>query len=96
MKIFARENDLNFPYLLDDTQDIARSYGAVRTPDPFLFDNNRRLVYHGKINDAVEPGMSPTERTMEENIRKILRGERVEEDFDPSVGCSIKWIEKNN
>jgi peroxiredoxin len=96
MKRFAIENNFNFPYLFDKTQDIARSFGAVCTPDPFLFDKDRRLVYHGKINDALEPGMTPTERTIEENIKKVIRGEKIEKDFDPSVGCSIKWIENNN
>lgn len=88
---FSKENNLNFPYLMDDTQQIARSYGAVCTPDPFLFDQNRRLVFHGKINDAMEPEMTPQVNVMENNIRKILDGEIIEKDFDPSIGCSIKW-----
>jgi peroxiredoxin len=88
---FSKENYLNFPYLIDDTQQIARSYGAVCTPDPFLFDQNRRLVFHGKINDAMEPEMTPQVNVMENNIRKILNGEIIEKDFDPSIGCSIKW-----
>jgi peroxiredoxin len=88
---FSKENNLNFPYLIDDTQQIARSYGAVCTPDPFLFDQNRRLVFHGKINDAMEPEMTPQINVMENNIRKILNGEIIEKDFDPSIGCSIKW-----
>jgi peroxiredoxin len=88
---FSKENNLNFPYLIDDTQQIARSYGAVCTPDPFLFDQNRRLVFHGKINDAMEPEMTPQINVMENNIRRILDGEIIEKDFDPSIGCSIKW-----
>ena len=88
---FANERKLNFPYLIDDTQYIAKSYGAVCTPDPFLFDEQRRLVFHGKINDAVEPEMTPKIQVMENNIRKILKGEKIEKDFDPSIGCSIKW-----
>jgi peroxiredoxin len=88
---FFKENNLNFPYVIDDAQQIARSYGAVCTPDPFLFDQNRRLVFHGKINDAMEPEMTPQVNVMENNIRKILNGEIIEKDFDPSIGCSIKW-----
>ena len=88
---FANERKLNFPYLIDDTQYIAKSYGAVCTPDPFLFDEQRRLVFHGKINDAVEPEMTSKIQVMENNIRKILKGEKIEKDFDPSIGCSIKW-----
>ena len=88
---FYKENNLNFPYLIDDTQQTAKSYGAVCTPDPFLFDQKRRLMFHGKINDAMEPEMTPHVHVMESNIRKILNGEIIEKDFDPSIGCSIKW-----
>lgn len=88
---FAREYKLNFPYLIDDSQEIAKAFGAVCTPDPFLFDMEHRLVFHGKINDALEPEMAPKVPIMENNIRKILNGQKLEKDFDPSIGCSIKW-----
>jgi peroxiredoxin len=88
---FSKEHNLNFPYLLDDSQQVAKSYGAVCTPDPFLFDQNRRLIFHGKINDAMEPEMTPQMNVMENNIRKALDGKPIEKDFDPSIGCSIKW-----
>src|SRR5919198_554211 len=88
---FTREYKLNFPYLIDDTQLVAKAYGAVCTPDPFLFDQERRLVFHGRINDALEPEMTPKVSVMENNIRKVLKGEKIEKDFDPSIGCSIKW-----
>ncbi len=88
---FSKDYSLNFPYLIDDDQTVAKEFGAVCTPDPFLFDANKRLVFHGKINDALEPGMTPYSNTMEENINKILGGFAIEKDFDPSIGCSIKW-----
>ena len=88
---FTREYKLNFPYLIDDTQLVAKAYGAVCTPDPFLFDQERRLVFHGRINDALEPEMTPKVSVMENNVRKVLKGEKIEKDFDPSIGCSIKW-----
>ena len=91
MIIFANQHKLNFPYLIDESQDVARAYGAVCTPDPFLFDADRRLVFHGRINDALEPEANPSVPVMENNVRKLLRGERIEKDFDPSIGCSIKW-----
>ena len=91
MKIFAQNYGLNFPYLIDDSQVTAKQYGAMCTPDPFLFDSERRLVFHGRINDAVEPDMSPNIPVMENNIKKILNKENLEKDFDPSIGCSIKW-----
>jgi peroxiredoxin len=87
---FSSENRLNFPYLFDESQDVARAYGAVCTPDPFLFVD-RKLVFHGRINDAIEPQMQAKTHVMEDNIRKALKGERPEKDFDPSIGCSIKW-----
>lgn len=91
MKYFANEYNLNFPYLFDETQDVAKAYGAVCTPDPFLLDSNKTLVFHGKINDAVEPESKPRVHVMKENIMKLLNGEKLEKPFDPSIGCSIKW-----
>lgn len=91
MIVFADQHKLNFPYLIDESQDIARAYGAVCTPDPFLLDIDRKLVFHGRINDALEPEANPTVPVMENNVRKLLRGENIEKDFDPSIGCSIKW-----
>jgi peroxiredoxin len=88
---FSKACDLNFPYLIDDSQDIARAYGAVCTPDPFLFDSDLRLAFHGKINDALEPEATPRVPVMENNVRALLAGEKLRKDFDPSIGCSIKW-----
>ena len=48
-------------------------------------------MFHGRINDAMNPESQATRQIMEENIRKILDGQAIEEDFDPSIGCSIKW-----
>ncbi len=93
MKEFAKQNNLNFPYLIDETQEIAKLYGAVCTPDPFLFDSNKTLVFHGRINDAIEPASKPQKHIMHENIKKIINAEKIEKDFDPSIGCSIKWKE---
>jgi peroxiredoxin len=90
---FSERYNLNFPYLIDDTQSVAREYGAVCTPDPFLLDNQNKLVFHGRINDAMEPEAIPKIPVMENNVRKILEGKALDNDFDPSVGCSIKWKE---
>jgi peroxiredoxin len=89
---FGKEYKLNFPYLIDETQTIARSYGAVCTPDPFLFDDKRRLAYHGRISDAVDPQMSPKIPIVENNVMKLISGNSIEKKFFPSIGCSIKWI----
>lgn len=88
---FANLYNVNFPYLIDDSQDVARAYGAVCTPDPFLLDASGKLVFHGKINDAMEPEAKPSVPVMENNVRMLLEGKKIEKDFDPSIGCSIKW-----
>ena len=91
MKIIAQEKEIRFDYLVDGDQEIAKKYGAVCTPDPFLFDSERKLVFHGRIDNAMKPEDTATEKTMIDNIQKFLDGEKIEKDFDPSIGCSIKW-----
>jgi peroxiredoxin len=91
MKKFAKEKKIAFSYLVDDTQQAAKKYGAVCTPDPFLFDKNRKLVFHGRIDNAMKPEDKATEKTMITNIEKLLGGKPIAKDFDPSIGCSIKW-----
>jgi peroxiredoxin len=91
MKIIAQEKEIKFDYLVDGDQEIAKKYGAVCTPDPFLFDSERKLVFHGRIDNAMKPEDTSTEKTMIDNIQRFLDGEKIEKDFDPSIGCSIKW-----
>ncbi len=93
MKKIAGEKGIKFDYLVDDSQEIAKKYGATCTPDPFLFDKDRKLVFHGRIDNAMNPDDSVTEKTMIDNIEKLLANEKIEKDFDPSIGCSIKWKE---
>ena len=94
MKQTAKEKNFQFDYLVDETQEIAKKYGAVCTPDPFLFDSDKRLVFHGRIDDAMNPDAKVTEKVMINNIEKFLNGQKIEKDFDPSIGCSIKWKEQ--
>ncbi len=91
MKTFAKEYGIKFPYLHDESQEVARAYGAACTPDPFLFDENHMLLYHGRIDDQLHLGETVHEHTMEEVIRCMLEGKNPPEDFAPSMGCSIKW-----
>ena len=93
MKKVAREKGIKYDYLVDDSQEIAKKYGAMCTPDPFLFDKERKLVFHGRIDNAMNPDDTATEKTMITNIEKLLAGEKIEKNFDPSIGCSIKWRE---
>ena len=91
MQKVANEKGMKFDYLVDEKQDVAKRYGAVCTPDPFLFDEGRKLIFHGRIDNAMNPDATATENTMQENLKKFLAGEKIEKDFDPSIGCSIKW-----
>ena len=94
MKSIAKKNSLEIDYLLDETQEIAKKYGAVCTPDPFLFDSEKKLIFHGRIDDAMNPEAEVSEKVMINNIEKFLNGQKIEKDFDPSIGCSIKWKEQ--
>ena len=91
MKGFAKEKGIKFTYIVDETQQVAKRYGAVCTPDPFLFDQDRELIFHGRIDNALKPEDIAIEKTMALNIEKFLQGRKIEKDFDPSMGCSIKW-----
>ena len=76
MKKFVRKKDIKFAYLVDETQQVAKKYGAVCTPDPFLFDQDKRLVFHGRIDNAMSPEDVATEKTMILNIEKLLQGKK--------------------
>lgn len=91
MKAFARERRLNFHYLIDDSQKVARAYGAVCTPDPFLFDASGKLVYHGRLDGGQSMETTSQADVMESNIESLISGKKIERDFLPSQGCSIKW-----
>ncbi len=81
-----------FPYLFDESQDVARAYDAACTPDFFLFDKSRRLVYRGQFDDS-RPGngIPVTGRDLRKAADAVLAGETVSKDQKPSIGCSIKW-----
>ncbi|MBI2547879.1 thioredoxin family protein [Candidatus Woesearchaeota archaeon] len=80
-------------YLFDETQEVAKAYGAVCTPDPYVFDKNHTLIYHGRINDALTPDAKPTKHDLREVLDAYLTGKLIKEWFKPSMGCSIKWRE---
>ena len=88
----AGEAGYVFPYLFDETQEVAKAYTAACTPDFFLFDRDRRLAYRGQL-DASRPGngIPVTGGDLRAAIDAVLRGEAVAPDQRPSVGCSIKW-----
>lgn len=83
-------------YLRDESQAVAAAYGAVCTPDPFLFENDDgtfRLAYHGRIDDALSPDEEPSTYEMREVVEAVLANEEIPYDDRPSRGCSIKWKE---
>ena len=84
-------------YLRDESQSVADAYGAVCTPDPFLFareDDEWRLVYQGRLDDALDPDDEPTRFQIREALDAVIAGESVDVEWKPSRGCSIKWREK--
>ncbi|HEU5225444.1 MAG TPA: thioredoxin family protein, partial [Actinomycetota bacterium] len=89
---FAAANGWTFPYLVDETQEVARAYRAACTPDFFLFDADRALVYRGQLDDSrPSNGLPVTGEDLRAAIEAVLSGEPVSEDQRASIGCSIKW-----
>ena len=88
----AAQVGFDFPYLFDQRQEVAMAYTAACTPDPFLFDWDRRLVYRGQL-DGSRPGngVPVTGEDLRSAIDAVLADRPVPEDQRPSVGCSIKW-----
>ena len=81
-------------YLRDESQDVAQSYGAVCTPDPFLFERDGgafRLALHSRLDDAMSPDEAPTRHEMREAVEALLAGEAIPVEPTASRGCSIKW-----
>jgi peroxiredoxin len=92
MKLEAQEAGYPFPYLYDATQAVARAYHAACTPDFFLFDEDRRLVYRGQFDDSrLGNGLPVTGRDLRAALDAVLAGRPVSPDQKPSIGCNIKW-----
>jgi len=91
----ARDKGFNFPYLRDETQDIAKAYGALRTPHVFLLDASRKVVYHGRIDDNVNDPSAVTKQDLRLAIDETLAGRPVSNPVTEPVGCSVKWWGKD-
>jgi peroxiredoxin len=87
----ARKKGFNFPYLRDADQSVARAYGAERTPEFFLFDAERRLIYHGAFDDNYEDPAKVRRPWLKLAVEAALEGRRPEVAETRPVGCSIKW-----
>jgi peroxiredoxin len=91
MKERAREKHFNFPYLRDESQELARAYGAERTPEVFLFDKARRLRYHGVIDDNYDDPAAVRTKYLREALDAVISDTRPRTDETKPVGCTIKW-----
>ena len=92
MKLHAKANHYPFPYLYDDTQDVAKAYDAACTPDFFLFDADLTLVYTGQLDDS-RPGngLPVTGKDLRRVMDALIHNEAIDPNQKPSMGCNIKW-----
>ncbi len=86
-----RAKGYGFPYLVDAGQDVARVFGAVCTPDLYVFDRERRLAYHGQLDDNWKEPQRVTRRDLAAALDALLAGRRPADAQVHSIGCSIKW-----
>ena len=90
----AQRAGWDFPYLLDESQEVARAYGAVCTPDFFVYGPDRRLGYRGAMDGSTPGnGVAVDGSLLRDAVTRVLAGDPVPEPHRPSLGCSIKWRE---
>lgn len=88
----ARKYNYTFPYLYDETQEVAKAYDAACTPDFYLFDAGLKLIYRGQLDDSRPGNGIPVNgRDLRQALDAVLRNAQVSEDQKPSIGCNIKW-----
>ena len=88
----ADEQNFPFAYLYDETQEVARAYDAACTPDFYIFDKNRSLVYRGQLDDSrPENGIPVTGNDMRSALEALCNGKEISLTQKPSIGCNIKW-----
>ena len=92
MKQLARELGLFFPYLYDETQEVAKNFKAECTPEFYLFNNKKTLEYRGRLdNSSPGNGIEPSGIDLREAVENLLNGREVNQAQHPSMGCNIKW-----
>jgi|SRR5687768_11861119 len=92
MRKEAKSRGYTFPYLVDETQEVAKAYRAACTPDFFLFDGDRNLAYRGQLDEARPGNGKPNDgRSLRAALDAVLSGNRPSDDQMPSLGCNIKW-----
>jgi peroxiredoxin len=87
----AEQNDYPFPYLQDESQEVAKAYEAACTPDIYVFDNDRRLAYRGRFDETRPDDGSPHGGDLRQALDELLEQGDVTMDQKPSMGCNIKW-----
>ncbi len=92
LKEQAQQLDFTFPYLFDGSQDAAKAYTAVCTPDFFLFDKERKLIYRGQLDKSrPDSGIPVSGKDLRAAMDAVLNDKEVNPNQKPSLGCSIKW-----
>jgi peroxiredoxin len=92
MQVVAREFDFPFPYVIDKTQEIAKAYGAVCTPDFFGYNADLELQYRGRLDESRKEAVAGARRDLFEAMKQVAETGQGPADQIPSMGCSIKWI----
>jgi thiol-disulfide isomerase/thioredoxin len=94
MKIKAKAEDYTFPYLYDESQEVAKAYQAACTPDFYLFDEDLKLVYRGQLDDS-RPGndLPLNGKDLRNAMDALLQGNEISSVQKPSIGCNIKWAD---
>jgi len=93
MKANAEEFNFPFPYLYDETQEVAKAYDAACTPDFYIFDKELALVYRGQLDDSrPNNGIPVTGKDMRAALDALLNGDNISDLQKPSIGCNIKWF----
>ena len=93
MVAMAREQGLNFDYLRDEDQAVAKAFHMERTPQFFVFDKERKLRYTGGFDDNYKDPAAVTEHPLEDAILDLLEGREVQKPIAHFIGCSVKWRE---
>jgi len=91
MKKKIEEWGIDFPYLVDENQDVCRAFKAQCTPDIYLYNNDMKLIYHGRIDDNWKEESAVTRQELKEAMNNHAAGIEVSKDQKPAMGCSIKW-----
>lgn len=96
MKELAENRGWEFPYLFDESQEVAKAFKAACTPDFFVFDEERKLVYRGQLDDSRPESEIPvTGQDLRAALDALLAGQPISRDQKPSMGCNIKWKSGN-